>query len=137
MPVLKKEQHELFAQALANGASKADAYWQAGYKAKTVESASTAGGRLLKNVEVANRVAELQREAAMKADITREWLLEQGKAILAAAMNDSSHAASVAALKELGVLSGERVEKSDNTQRHNLGNMSDDELKRIAGLSGS
>ena len=52
-------------------------------------------------------------------------------------MNDSSHAASVAALKELGVLSGERVEKSDNTQRHNLGNMSDDELKRIAGLSGS
>lgn len=137
MPALSNAQHEAFAQACAQGASKAEAYRKAGYKTKTVEAASANAIRLLKNDKVASRVAELQREAAMKADITREWLLEQGKAILTAAMNDSSHAASVAALKELGVLSGERVEKSDNTQRHNLGNMSDDELKRIAGLSGS
>ena len=59
MPVLKNARHERFAQNKAKGKSTGPAYTAAGYKA-TGHSAEVAGGRLLKNVEVQNRIAELQ-----------------------------------------------------------------------------
>ena len=69
MPVLTNARHERFAQNKAKGMSIGPSYTAAGYKA-TGHSAEVAGARLLKNVEVQNRIAELQgRDAKQITDV--------------------------------------------------------------------
>ncbi|WP_425087781.1 terminase small subunit [Stappia sp.] len=63
MPALKNARHEAFAQALAKGASAADAYVQAGYKASR-----SAASRLSANVNIEARVSELVQRIAEKAE---------------------------------------------------------------------
>ena len=57
MPILTNIRHELFAQAIAKGATDVDAYEQAGYK-PDVRNAHN----LTKNNSVAARIKELERE---------------------------------------------------------------------------
>mgnify|MGYP000083940312 CR=1 FL=1 len=64
MPVLSNPKHELFAQALAKGRIQVDAYAEAGYKPHDSSAA-----RLLGNVRIAARVAELAEKTALKAEI--------------------------------------------------------------------
>ncbi len=69
MPVLKNARHERFAQNRAKGMSPGPAYTAAGYKAKA-KSAEAAGRRLLQNVTVRDRLAELQgRNAKQITDV--------------------------------------------------------------------
>jgi len=72
MPVLTNPKHERFAQELAKGKSASEAYVAAGYR----ESRSAAS-RLSTNVNVAQRVAELQERAADGVVLTRQWVIEQ------------------------------------------------------------
>lgn len=92
-----------------------DAYIEAGYKTTTDAATDANASRLLSNDKIADRIAELRQPIAAKASVTLAWLIEQAQEVLAAAKKDASHAASIAAIKELGILSGERVET-----RHNL-----------------
>jgi hypothetical protein len=62
IPELKDDQRRRFVEYIIAGHSNAEAYRLAGYKAKTVQSRSTAAGRLLKNVEVATYKAARQKE---------------------------------------------------------------------------
>lgn len=64
---LENPRWEKFAQEYAKGASGAEAYVSAGYKAKDVYTASANANRLLKKDKVADRVSELQKEAASSA----------------------------------------------------------------------
>lgn len=59
MPALKNEKHELFAQALARGATQATAYTEAGYAAKTIAFARVKGCQLAGRTAISDRVAEL------------------------------------------------------------------------------
>ncbi|UXS24203.1 hypothetical protein [Agrobacterium tumefaciens] len=63
MPALKNTRHEMFAQALARGATATDAYSQAGYKGDR-----TAASRLSTNVNIARRVGEIKSRVAEKAE---------------------------------------------------------------------
>lgn len=65
MAVLPNPKHEAFAQALAKGASAADAYTQAGYK-----PSRSAASRLSTNVNIEARVAELVERISEKAEWT-------------------------------------------------------------------
>ncbi len=69
MGILPNARHERFAQNKAKGESTGPAYTAAGYKA-TGHSAEVAGGRLLKNVEVRNRIAELMAPAIAETEAT-------------------------------------------------------------------
>ena len=71
MEILQNARHERFAQNKAKGESTGPAYTAAGYKA-TGHSAEVAGGRLLKNVEVQNRIAELQGSTAKQITDVRD-----------------------------------------------------------------
>ncbi len=71
MPTLTNARHERFAQNLAKGESAGLGYTAAGYKA-TGHSAEQAGSRLLKNVEVKGRVAELQGSTAKQITYVRD-----------------------------------------------------------------
>ncbi|MEM8615482.1 MAG: terminase small subunit [Pseudomonadota bacterium] len=134
MPKLKNDQHERFLQELVKGASQKDAYIAAGYKADNEKSVIASASRLLVNDNIKARLAELQGKGAEKAAVTLEWLMEQAKGIMQDAWENGSYAAAVSAVKELGVLSGQRVEKRDTTTRNvtDIADVSRDELLAIA-----
>jgi phage terminase small subunit len=101
MPVLKNARHERFAQNKAKGMSTGPAYTAAGYKA-TGHSAEVAGGRLLRNVEVKARIAELQGSTANQITDVRDFARQHTTAAietLVSVMKDTTppHTARVAA----------------------------------------
>jgi phage terminase small subunit len=117
MPILSNQRHERFAQEIAQGKSAAEAYCLAGYRAAD-KSAETAGPRLFRNVQIQQRVIELQQKVARKAEITLESLLEEAELQRAAAFGAEQYAAANSALKLKAELSGHYVlRKQDVTPR--------------------
>jgi len=122
------EQQERFCRYIVEGMNQTDAYKAAGYKG-AYKSLKDNAARLIANDSVASRIAELRKPVAAKASVTLAWLIEQAKEVLVAAKTDAAHAASIAAIKELGVLSGERVEHSVRTNRNiTVNEYSDEDL---------
>ena len=62
--------------------------------------------------------------------MTAESLMDQAEAILALAMQRRQLSAAVSALKEKGVLSGKRVERSEVGLPGEFDHMSDEELRQ-------
>lgn len=104
---LKNARHERFAQEVAIGKTAGPAYEAAGYNAKG-HAAEAAGSRLLKNVEVKARVAEVQGKGAERAsktvaDIVRQ--LETDRALAYKRGNASAAvSATMAQAKVLGLI---------------------------------
>jgi phage terminase small subunit len=130
MPILSNPRHERFAQELAAGKTADEAYELAGNKRNRGNAS-----RLKANECIVKRVAELQERAAAVANstlsISLQWLEEKAEEARQLAMQQGQPSAAVAAIKELGVLSGLRVEKRENTNR-NANDLTDDELADIA-----
>lgn len=74
---LKNAQHERFVQEIVKGKNQGDAYLAAGYKAKNELVASAAATRLLKDVKIQARLAELQKKAEERVVIDRAWVLKR------------------------------------------------------------
>jgi len=72
MAALSNARHERFAQEVAKGHSATEAYEAAGYKPHR-----QAASRLLANVDVQQRVEELQEGGANRAEITIQRTLEE------------------------------------------------------------
>lgn len=117
MPKLKNDQHEKFVQELVKGASQTDAYAAAGYKADNRDAAKVSASRLLTNANVQQRLKELQENATQRTEMTLERLIGMAEDTYLAAKQDAAYGPAVSAIKELGVLTGLRVEKSDRTTR--------------------
>tara|TARA_X000001316_G_C922037_1_gene36784 strand:- start:193 stop:651 length:459 start_codon:yes stop_codon:yes gene_type:complete len=112
------EQQEKFCRNVVEGMSQTDAYIAAGYKVKSNDVAKVNASRLLTNANVADRIAELRQKAVERTEVTLEWLVEEAVSTYRAAREDSAHAAATGALKEVGILTGLRVEKSERTNRN-------------------
>lgn len=69
MPALANHKHELFAQGLAKGENATAAYRNAGYSA-VGNSAEASASRLLSDVKVQARIAELQERFAIRVEMT-------------------------------------------------------------------
>jgi hypothetical protein len=105
MPVLINARHERFAQNKTKGMSIGPAYTAAGFKA-TGHSAEVSGARLLKNVEVRNRIAELQGSTAKQItdvrDAARQHTLAAVETLVSVMENlEAPHSARVAAANGL------------------------------------
>ncbi len=105
MPVLKNARHERFIQGVVKGISPGPAYTAAGYKA-TGNSAESAAARLLKNVDVQARRAELQGSTAKQITDVRDAARQHTLAAvetLVSVMEDlkAPHSARVAAANGL------------------------------------
>ena len=111
LPVLENPRHEIFAQELAKGKSATDAYIAAGYESKGAQQASS---RLLSNVVVRERVADIQARGAALAEVTVKSLILEAEEARKLAMRTEQPSAAVAAIREKGILSGKRVERSEN-----------------------
>jgi hypothetical protein len=77
MSLLKPDKYELYAQARASGMTQADAYAEAGYKAKSTNACTrAAASRLDANVNIIKRVAELKQRGAARIVLTKQFVLE-------------------------------------------------------------
>ena len=72
MPVLTNIRHELFAQAVAKGEDHIVAYKQAGFKPN-----EGSAWRLHTNAQVASRIAELLKDAALNTGVTIERVTQE------------------------------------------------------------
>ena len=114
MPILKNARHETFAQGLAKGNSATDAYAEAGYKGDR-----TAASRLSTNVNIVDRVKELQSEGAERTLVSIESLTDELEEARRLAMADEKGAsAAVAAVMGKAKLHGLLVEKNEHTGKN-------------------
>ncbi len=108
MPVLKNLKHETFCQLLLegtrNGWNAAEAYRRV-YGAEG-HAAESAASRLLKNVEVQARIAELRAAVTRKSKVTVESLLAELDATVQAARKAKQFGAVNGALTLIGKLTG-------------------------------
>jgi hypothetical protein len=113
MSGLKNVRQERFAQEIAQGKSAVEAYRIAGYHAAD-KSAEAAGSRLLRNVKVQQRVLELQRRVAQRAEITLESQLHEAETQRLAALGANQYAAANGALKLKAELSGHLIQRRED-----------------------
>jgi phage terminase small subunit len=109
-------QQERFCQLVVQGKNQTEAYAEAGYKGEGKQLGDNAS-RLIAKDRIRQRIAELQAAAAQEAQIDLAWLIREAADTYAAAKKDKAYGPAVSALKEVGILTGERVEKS---QRENI-----------------
>jgi hypothetical protein len=98
------------------------------------KSPTTAASRLSTNVKILGRVRELQERGAVRAEVTVESLINEADAIMKLAIERSQLSAAVSALREKGILSGKRVERSERGppgEFADLENMSTEQLKQF------
>lgn len=109
MPILSNSRHERFAQELAIGLSATEAYERAGYKPND-GNASTLKG----NQRISDRVSELKVHASQEIEVTLQWLIRVTEEARQLAMKNGQAGQAVAAIREMGVLSGHRVDRAEN-----------------------
>jgi hypothetical protein len=127
MPVLLNARHERFAQALAKGMNGTEAYASAGYKGDRA-----AASRLSTNVNVAQRVAELQGRAAEKAEWTAADRLAALKRISDAAEKEDPRVA-VSAIAEANKMQGSHAPSQHRHAGPNGGPIPTVDLTRLSG----
>jgi phage terminase small subunit len=111
MPPLENARHERFAHGLAKGKTQEQAYIDAGYKAN-----KSAASRLSENVNLCERVVELQERAAIKVewDIT-DAIRELEEARVAAGSAETVQAsAMISATMGKAKLLGLVIDKAEN-----------------------
>jgi phage terminase small subunit len=127
MPVLSNPRHERFCQYLAQGKTASEAYELAGYKPSRFNAS-----HLADNPKVIERLQQITTEIAKVStkitQVTVESLIEQAQQVRASAMESKQLSAAVAAIKEVGVLSGVRVERKEVGAPGEFETMSDAEL---------
>lgn len=72
MPALDNPKHERFAQELAKGRTEGEAYVLAGYASDRGNAS-----RLTANDSVQARVAEIVERAAVRAEVSKSWVMER------------------------------------------------------------
>jgi hypothetical protein len=142
--VLANHRRELFAQLLVQGFSAVAAYEKAGYKRHSGNACT-----LSKHPEVEARLEEIRADMgaplsqgaeqtgfpfgtnaiAARANVTAESLIEKAQAIQRGAYDSRQFGACVSALKEEGVLSGHRIERSEVGLPGEFDHLSDQELR--------
>ena len=134
MPALKNVRWERFAQGVARGLSKFQAYQEAGYSSAPCR---TSAGTVAGNQKVKARIDELiaQREsierkaietAAGELAIDRKWVLSKLVGDHARASNSRQYSAAIRALELIGKELGMFIERRDVTLKY--AELSDDAL---------
>ncbi len=139
MPALENARHERFAQEIVKGVSGRDAYKNAGYTVKSPLVADAAASRLLTDVKVKARIAELQERSAKRAEVTAESIIEELEQARALAIANNQSNAAVSASMGKAKVAGLIIEKQERGAPGDFSKMSDGELRdfiagRVAGI---
>jgi phage terminase small subunit len=117
-----------FARELASGKRPYEAAIAAGYPDGSC--AQRNAQKRAQRADVKRMVAELRAPVVDKLEITLSLLIERADQIYRQAMLAGQFNAAISALKELGVLSGKRVERSERGEPGEFDHMSDEELRK-------
>jgi phage terminase small subunit len=117
-----------FARELASGKRPYEAAIAAGYPDGSC--ARRNAQKRAARADVKALVAELRAPIAEKLEITLAVLIERADQIYRQAMLAGQFNAAISALKELGVLSGKRIERAERGEPGEFDRMSDEELRR-------
>lgn len=126
MPALENARQELFAQTVAQGTSLIEAHEAAGYEPDYGHAS-----RLASNGKVNQRIHELQWSAADLAQVTVASLVARADEARRNATSDKQHSAAVAAIKEIGILTGLRIDRREVGAPGEFERLSDEELKHF------
>jgi hypothetical protein len=121
MPRGSKSRLVMFARELASGKKPRDAV-AVGYPPGTSFDANAY--KRARREDVKRMVAEFRAPVAEKLDISLQWLIEENLQLYRLAKAAGQIRDAREGLKELGVLSGKRVERSE----HEFERMSDEEV---------
>lgn len=90
-----KSKYEIFCKSyVANGDNATQAYYDAGYKPRSERSANTLGSKLLKNIDIQQRIAELKAEILEKSEKELVMSATDKRELLAKIMKDRTVAIS-------------------------------------------
>jgi hypothetical protein len=130
MPVLKNQRHETFAHAVANRKTQAQAYELAGYKVvgKAVTSIAAVASKIANRKDVADRIKELAEKAANIAEVSLADLINKAEDARIMAMATRNPSAAVSAIREMGVLSGKRIQRTEIGAPGEFDHLSDEQL---------
>jgi Terminase small subunit len=117
MPILQNSRHELFAQEIAKGRSQREAYLTAGYITKSDGATDANASRLLSNAKVANRIREIQTEAARSTEVTVSSLIAEAERARALAESRHQASAMVGAITLKARLAGLLIDRTEDIVR--------------------
>jgi hypothetical protein len=126
MPRGSKSRLVMFARELASGKKPREAAVAVGYPPGTSFDANAY--KRARRADVQRMVAEFRAPIAEKLDITLEWLIEENLDIYRKAKASGQLRDAREGLKELGVLTGKRVERSEHGEPGEFERMSDEEV---------
>jgi len=106
--------HEQFCLFYVRGLSQGEAYGKAGYKPTGRRNMDICAVRLMRDVRIRRRIAELQRYAADSEDVTVVSLLREASQVQREAMQDRNHNAAMAAITAKAKLAGLWVDRTEN-----------------------
>jgi len=136
MATLKNARHEIFAQEIVKGVSGREAYKIAGFSVSNDNAADASASRLLRDVKVQARIAELQQKAQARALVTLEEHIEQLKVLRDQAKTNNQLSAAIAAEVKRGELMGYYIERRESTNtNYNISDkpLSEDDWERQYG----
>ena len=125
MPALKNRRQEIFAQEIVKGETQIAAHAKAGYRPDDGNAS-----RLTGNNRVKQRIIEIQQSAIEQTQVTVASLVAAADEIRELAIEHRQLSAGVAAIKEMGILTGLRIDRREVGAPGDFDRMSDEELKR-------
>src|SRR4051794_1572582 len=126
MPPLPNARHEMVAQLVAQGTTKTEAYAAAGYQPDRHNAS-----RLTTKDTVQQRIAEIQAGGVESAQVTIASLVAAADEIRGLAVRDKQYSAAVGAVKEMGILSGVRIDRREVGSPGEFDRLSDEELMQL------
>jgi len=130
MPVLANPRHEKFAQLMAEGKTATEAYDAAGYRHSRFNASKLANNPAVKE-RVIQITTKITSQAAFSQQITKEKLIEWHNEIREEGKKNSQLSPAETAIKEISILTGHRIEKSEIGSPGQFDAMSDDQLERL------
>jgi hypothetical protein len=124
MPPLKNGRQEIFAQELAKGSTQIAAHQAAGYQPDDGNASRLTGKNRVKQ-----RIAEIQQGAIERVQVTVGDLVSAANEIRSLAIRDKQYSAAVGAVKEIGILTGLRIDRREVGRPGEFERMSDEELE--------
>ena len=126
MPPLKNARQEVFAQVLATGTTNIEAHEASGYVPDYANAS-----RLTRNDRVKQRIREIQLPAIDLAKVTVASLVGAADEAREAALAEKQISAAVAAIKEMGILTGLRIDRREVGKPGEFERLSDEELQHF------
>lgn len=108
-------QQRKFADLVLSGETQINAHRLAGYTGKNDNARAASASVILRNANVAAYMAEQSKAASEKAQIDLQWLITEAVEVYTAAKNDAAYGPAFVGIKEISILTGNRVEKTETT----------------------